>query len=101
MGNSGTTICKGGSLMTCVSMVIDGETPHKLNQWLKEHGGYVQGDVFVWTSVAPFGLSYLGQIVNHVDMRSHLDKGHIVILNIHNSDHWVLATNYSSNLFYV
>ena len=67
LGTSANTICKAGCLMSSVSMVlndckksIDGSSanPQTLNRWLTSNGGYVSGDLFVWGSVAKFGLSF-------------------------------------------
>jgi hypothetical protein len=68
LGTSPYTICLAGSLITSVSMGLTGTgrpyTPATLNTWLKEHGGYAQGNLFIWGSIAPLGFSYLGKIAN-------------------------------------
>jgi hypothetical protein len=38
--------------------------PDTLNTWLKGHGGYVSGDLFVWGSVNTLGISYAGKVAN-------------------------------------
>jgi hypothetical protein len=54
--------------MSSVAMGLTGHgityDPHTLNQWLKGHGGYVNGDLFVWGSVNSLGLTYKGKIAN-------------------------------------
>lgn len=55
--------------MSSVSMALSGcgkgYTPDTLNTWLKGHGGYVSGDLFVWGSVKSIGLAYEGKIANN------------------------------------
>lgn len=86
--------------MSSVSMALagigKGYNPSSLNTWLKGHGGYVSGDLFVWGSVSSLGLSYVGKIANS-EIASNLAANHVVILNVHNGAHWVLATAASGN----
>ena len=104
LGTSSNTICKAGCLMSSVSMALSGigkaYNPSTLNTWLKGHGGYVSGDLFVWGSVSSLGLSYQGKVANS-NIASSLSAGHIVILNVHNGGHWVLATSMSGSTIYV
>ena len=61
LGTSSATICSAGCLMSSVAMVLSNHfNPSTLNTWLTHNGGYVQGDLFVWTSVARYGLHYEG-----------------------------------------
>lgn len=102
------TLCQVGCLENSVSMAlaglgksIDGHSidPHVLNSWLKSHGGY-SGNLFNWGSVtSPFSLSYEGQF-NDVTKYANNDS-YIVILNVHNGGHWVLATSYSGGTWKV
>jgi hypothetical protein len=100
LGTSSNTICKAGCLMSSVSMALSGigknYNPGTLNTWLKGHGGYVSGDLFVWGSVNSLGLSYVGKVAN-ANIASSLSAGEIVILNVHNGGHWVLATSMSGS----
>ncbi len=100
LGTSSNTICKAGCLMSSVSMALSGcgknYNPGSLNTWLKGHGGYVSGDLFVWGSVGPLGLSYVGKVANS-NIQGALNAGEIVILNVHNGAHWVLATSMSGS----
>jgi hypothetical protein len=36
--------------------------PSSLNTWLKGHGGYVNGDLFVWASINSLGVTFLGKV---------------------------------------
>ena len=70
LGTSPTnTICKAGCLMSSVAMSLSGigkdYNPSTLNTWLKGHGGYVSGDLFVWASVKPLGLKFIAKIANN------------------------------------
>lgn len=100
LGTSSNTICKAGCLMSSVSMALSGcgknYNPGTLNTWLKGHGGYVSGDLFVWGSVGPLGLTYVGKVANS-NIASALSNNEIVILNVHNGAHWVLATSMSGS----
>ncbi len=54
--------------MSSVSMALSGcgkgYNPGTLNTWLKGHGGYVSGDLFVWGSVNSLGITYVGKVAN-------------------------------------
>jgi hypothetical protein len=93
--------------MSSVAMGLSGAghnyNPGTLNSWLKSNGGYVSGDLLVWSAVSKIGLSFkgnywfdLGKVANSA-IKSSLDAGHIVVCNVHNGAHWVLATGYSGN----
>ena len=100
LGTSSNTICKAGCLMSSASMALAGTghsyNPKTLNQWLKGHGGYVSGDLFVWGSINSLGLTYEGKVSNS-QIKSKLDQGKVVICNVHNGGHWVLAHSYSGD----
>ena len=104
LGTSSTTICKAGCLMSSVAMALSGTgqnyNPSTLNKWLKGHGGYVSGDAYVWASVKPLGLNYIGKVSNS-NIASSLSAGHIVILNVHSGHHWVLAVSMSGSTIHV
>lgn len=104
LGTSANTICKAGCLMSSVAMALTGcgksYTPSTLNTWLKGHGGYVSGDLFVWASVNALGLSYIGKVSN-ANIAKELGANSIVILNVHNGGHWVLATSISGTTIQV
>ena len=90
--------------MSSVSMALSGcgksYNPDTLNTWLKGHGGYVSGDLFVWGSVKSLGLAYEGKIANN-EISAALGRNEIVILNVHNGAHWVLATSMSGSTIHV
>lgn len=77
-----------------------GHDPSSLNNWLKSHGGYVSGDLFVWASVKPLGLNYVGKVANS-NIASSLAANHVVVLNVHNGGHWVLAISMSGSTIHV
>jgi ABC-type bacteriocin/lantibiotic exporter with double-glycine peptidase domain len=70
--------------------------PSTLNKWLTANGGYVKDDLYVWAAVNKFGVTFKGFISNS-DIKKNLDSGNIVIVNVHNGGHWVLATGYSGD----
>ena len=73
-----------------------GYNPSTLNQWLKGHGGYVSGDLFVWASINSLGLVFQGKVSNS-QIKANLDQGKVVICNVNNGGHWVLAYSYSGD----
>lgn len=84
-------LCSNGSIWNWASF-----NPRTLNQWLKANGGYVSGDLFVWASINKLGLTFGGFISNSA-IKSNLDAGKVVIVNVHNGGHWVLAHGYSGD----
>lgn len=100
LGTSTDTICKAGCLMSSAAMALSGTghtyNPRTLNQWLKANGGYVSGDLFVWASINKLGLTFGGFISNSA-IKSNLDAGKVVIVNVHNGGHWVLAHSYNGD----
>lgn len=106
-----SSVCKIGCLMSSVSMALNGlgksingqsPNPGTLNSFLKSNGGY-QGNLFIWGSVARFGLRYQGQPTNKAEIKKHVCANNVVILNVKGGGHWVLATGVSAdgNTFYV
>lgn len=107
LGTSPNTICSAGCLMSSVSMALKGigfdTNPSKLNAWLTQNGGYISGDLFVWASVNSLGLTFTGKRrltsgkVGNSQIKSNLDAGRVVVCNVHNGGHWVLAYGYSGD----
>ncbi|KAF0973387.1 hypothetical protein FDP41_008091 [Naegleria fowleri] len=100
-----STVCAIGCLMTSVTSALNGRgkssmNPGQMNSWLKSNGGYY-GDLFVWGSVSRFGFSYLGQTQDKATIRNWLCSGKVVILNVRNGGHWVLAKSYSNGVYEV
>jgi len=67
-----------------------------LNKWLTQNGGYVSGDLFVWASINPFGLTFQGKVGNS-EIKYNLDRGNVVLSNVHNGKHWVIAYGYNGD----
>eukprot|EP00919_Chromeraceae_sp_WS-2016_P068220 GHVR01161641.1.p1 GENE.GHVR01161641.1~~GHVR01161641.1.p1 ORF type:complete len:126 (-),score=8.91 GHVR01161641.1:1042-1419(-) len=86
--------------MSSAAMALAGTghsfNPSTLNKWLKQHGGYVSGDLFVWAAINSLGLTFIGKFQNS-EIKSKLDAGYVVICNVHNGGHWVLAYGYSGD----
>jgi ABC-type bacteriocin/lantibiotic exporter with double-glycine peptidase domain len=70
--------------------------PDSLNKWLNANGGYVSGNLFVWASINKLGLTFKG-FVSNADIKKNLDAGNVVICNVHNGGHWVLASGYNGD----
>lgn len=100
LGTSSNTICKAGCAMSSVAMGLAGTghnyNPGTLNSWLKANGGYVSGDLIVWSAVGKIGLNFKGKVSN-ANIKANLDANNVVICNVHNGGHWVLATGYSGS----
>jgi hypothetical protein len=118
LGTSRDTICSDGCAMSSVAMFLEGRneterigtvTPLSLNEWLVKHGGYVEGDLIVWNSVAPLGKLHLVAYSNSSGLsagvlRSHIKATHPVVANVRGGSHWILVTGYDTadpTLFYV
>ena len=97
LGTSSNTICSAGCLMSSAAMALKGiglnYNPSILNTWLNGHGGYVSGDLFVWASINTLGVTFLGKFTRS-QIKDNLSRDNIVILNVHNGAHWVLATGF-------
>ena len=106
---SSSTICKVGCLMSSVASGLAGAgkkingntpTPKNLNAFLKSNGGY-SGNLFIWGAVERFGVKYEGQPSSKDAVRSAICANKIVILNVNNGGHWVLATAFNGDTFTV
>ena len=90
------TICSAGCLMSSAAMALsalgNNYNPSSLNTWLNGHGGYVSSDLFVWASINPLGVKFAG-FINRAAIEQNFRSENIVVLNVHNGGHWVLATS--------
>ena len=100
LGFGPDTIASAGCLMTSVTSMIAGEgitvdgsipTPDIMNNWLINNGGFADGDLFVWSSIAPLGFNFQGFISSQGDIDNAFNQGELVILNVMNGGHYVLA----------
>lgn len=100
LGTSSKTICQAGCAISSVAMALEGtghhQNPSTLNSWLKAHGGYSGGDGLVWSAVNSLGLTFAGKFPNS-EIKKALDAGKVVICNVNNGGHWVLAHSYSGD----
>ena len=106
---SSSTICKVGCLMcsvasgmTSLGKTIDSQTvtPAVLNKFLLSNGGYY-GNLFVWATVERFGLKYRGQFNSKDIIKQAICDKKITVLLVNNGSHWVLATGFEGDTFYV
>ena len=104
LGTSSDTICTAGCAMTSCAMALAGTgpayTPSTLNRWLTANGGYYNGGDLLWGSISKLGLPFEGKFSNSY-IKSKLDTGRVVICNVHNGGHWVLAYAYSGDTIMV
>ena len=88
---------------------IGGATPNpeNLNNWLNNHGGYVDSDLILWNSIESLGSMHLYSFTQHLtsaQIKAYVEKCYPVIVNVRDGTHWVLVTGYdtdNSGLFYV
>ncbi len=82
LGTSAKTVCQAGCLISSVSMILNdcgravngaAATPKSLNVWLRNNGGYASGNLFVWGSVAPLGLGYVGKFTADATIRNYFN----------------------------
>lgn len=100
LGTSANTICQAGCAMSSCAMGLAGTghnyNPSTLNKWLIGNGGYVSGDLLVWGAIGKIGLTFEGKVGNS-QIKAKLDAGKVVVCNVHNGGHWVLAYAYSGD----
>lgn len=93
------TMCQIGCLVTSVSMALVGTgrkyDPGALNKWLKNNNGY-SGNLFIWASVNKLGMKFEKKVGRNA-VKAELKKGRVVIINVRNGGHWVLATGHSGD----
>ncbi|EGG15825.1 ENTH/VHS domain-containing protein [Cavenderia fasciculata] len=111
----GTTICQVGCLMSSISMslagkgvLIDGQlsTPASLNQWLLGNQGYNSNSDLIESQIpliSPLNVDWVGPLYNGTDFTMSevatmlAEQDIIVILNVDNGGHFVLATGTDSD----
>ena len=106
---SSSTICKVGCLMCSVASALSGlgkkvngkiPTPDVVNSFIRNEYGY-KSNPFIWTSVERCGIKYEGQLESTADIQKALCDKKVVILLVDGGGHWLLATGYDGNTFYV
>ncbi|KAF2074487.1 hypothetical protein CYY_004192 [Polysphondylium violaceum] len=103
------TICDVGCLMSSISMSIAGRelsingqlsTPATLNAWLKSNNGYTDGDLLIENAIPNISpvIQWVGSYEHSdftiQDIQDMLDQQIVVILNVNNGGHFVLAIGY-------
>jgi len=114
------TICQVGCLMSSTSMGLAGTsipiesgsflqidaTPKTLNAWLKNNGGYDGSNDLIESVVPninperifwPDDGFHKTNDLSFETIKSYLDKGRIVIANVHSGSHFVLLTGYATD----
>jgi hypothetical protein len=104
LGNGSNTIAKAGCLITSVAMALTAIgrsfNPSTLNGWLKAHSGYFSNDLFIWGSVGSLGLEYAGKVSND-KIKTALSRDEVVMVNVMNGVHWVLAIYMKGDTIFV
>jgi ABC-type bacteriocin/lantibiotic exporter with double-glycine peptidase domain len=103
LGTSGTTICSKGCLLSSIAMGLSGTghsyDPGQLNKWLKSNGG-ISGFQINYGKLSEIGLGYDGTCGSG-DVKTKIDQGKIVCMNVHDGGHWVLGYAYNGNTIMV
>jgi hypothetical protein len=82
VGTSKRTMCQSGCLVTSIAMALNdnGKTinrkavdPQTLNKWLKNNGGFVSGNTFVWGSVGKLGMSFVGKFSSLTSIKNYFN----------------------------
>ena len=99
-----STIGANGCLMTCVAMVCNKfghmENPFELNDWLTSHGGYLDGNLFLWDKLTELypDMKFDGFVYspNHTQLIAAVTAGILPIMFVDFDDstpliemHWV------------
>jgi len=99
-----STIGAHGCLMTCAAMVCNKfghmENPLELNDWLTSHGGYLDGNLFLWAKIEELypDMKFSGFVYNPTtaQIREAILAGTLPILHVDFDDstpliemHWV------------
>lgn len=101
LGYGPANISAAGCLMTSISSMAAGEgikmdgapvNPETMNYWLLANNGYADGDDFVWASIDSLGFTFEGFDNTTTQALSDLHSGKLVILNVAQGHHYVLAT---------
>lgn len=120
MGDNGLKINSAGCLITCFAMIarIHGfdETPEDVNEYLRNHGGYISGTSYANKEIVPgYFESVIKKPVSYteIDSRSEVDQmikeGNPVIIHVRvaqnnnngGDGHWVLANGIDENGNYI
>ena len=106
---SSSTICMYGCLVCSVAaglkafgLTVDGKTPDcsSLNTYMIENRAYF-GNMFKWAQAERFGVRYQGLSENVEDMKKALCGQKLVMLNVDNGNHWVMAVEVVGNTWTV
>jgi len=107
-----STIGANGCLMTCVSMACNKfghlENPLELNDWLTSHGGYLDGNLFLWDKLTELypDMKFDGFVYypNHTQLIAAVRVGTLPIMYVDFNDstpliemHWVLGIGVLGN----
>jgi len=105
LGSGGSSIGSSGCVLSCLSMLLNAEasnkhmTPDRLNQWLRQNGGY-RGSDMRWQipgeiDGSGLGLELVGQSTKRNDwefLSGNMLKGNKVIVKVAGRrSHWVLV----------
>ncbi|MDD2227830.1 MAG: hypothetical protein PHY48_00275 [Candidatus Cloacimonetes bacterium] len=105
LGSSGSSIGSSGCVLSCLSMLLNAEasnphiTPDRLNDWLRQNGGYA-GNNMRWQipgemDGSGLGLELVAQCTKRNDwdfLSTQLDLGNKVIVKVAGRrSHWVLV----------
>lgn len=89
--------------MTSLAMALNGTgngyNPGSLNKWLTANGGYDGSGVNPW-KIGDLGLPFENKCPNS-EIKAKLDAGKVVVVNVNDGRHWVLAYGYNGDTILV
>jgi len=112
LGTSSKTLCQSGCAISSIAMALASRgasvNPGTLNDWLIHNSGYVNGNLLAWGAVNKFGKMTLFNYyrgagsLSVANLKSFVNSGYPVVINVRSGGHWVLVTgNTSGNDFLV
>jgi len=107
---AGVTICRAGCAMSSVAMIMRTRganvNPGTFNSWLRNNGGYVSGNLLVWSASDKLGVAkmtnyYHGRgSMSQATLQAAIKSGRGIVVNVRNGGHWVLVTGHAGGSTY-
>mmetsp|Transcript_17670 Transcript_17670/g.15483 ORF Transcript_17670/g.15483 Transcript_17670/m.15483 type:complete len:176 (-) Transcript_17670:134-661(-) len=91
------------NILAAEGVQLNGQTitPASFNNWLKSNNGFASGNLLMWGAAASLGLRFDGFVNGGSAAASALNSGKLVVLNVRNGGHWVLAVSSNGSTFTV
>ncbi|CAD8176369.1 unnamed protein product [Paramecium octaurelia] len=89
--NSSKTICSNGSLLSCLSMILQTSSkpinsravnPAVLNKYLMNNNGYKQGDEINFSALSNIGVVFVKTVSDLKQAQDYFNSNHYIVLNL-------------------